>query len=108
MLSRVVRLRPVQFDWRISEYPEYHFGLGRNTGLLAQDVAKIFPEMVSVDDRDYELGNYSEHPYLMLQAIKDLKAENDDLKRRLQAIESKLGVHGERIPIGATRDCLVI
>ena len=32
VLDKLVRLQPVHFDWKMSQYPEYHFGAGRNAG----------------------------------------------------------------------------
>jgi len=43
--------------------------------------------MVSLDKKAFKQVNYSELPYLMLQAIRELKAENDSLKERIQRLE---------------------
>ncbi|MBV8068504.1 MAG: hypothetical protein JO270_01265 [Acidobacteriaceae bacterium] len=44
--------------------------------------------MVALDKDGFKKVNYSELPYLMLQAIRDLKAENDNLRQRIQLLES--------------------
>jgi uncharacterized protein YraI len=79
VLEKLVQLQPVHFDWRAAEYPEYQFGAARNSGLIAQDVEKVFPGLVAVDQLGFKMVNYSELPYLMLQAIRELKAQNDSL-----------------------------
>jgi hypothetical protein len=89
VLERLVRLQPVQFDWRRSNPPEYRFGPGRNSGLIAQEVEKVFPEMVSIDAEGFKQVNYSELPYLMLQAIRELKAENDTLRAQVEELRGK-------------------
>ena len=43
--------------------------------------------MVSIDKQGFKQVNYSELPYLMLQAIRELKAENDSLKERIEHLE---------------------
>ena len=43
--------------------------------------------MVSTDEAGYKRVNYGELPYLMLQAIRELKAENDELRERIQRLE---------------------
>ncbi|MFI5090174.1 MAG: hypothetical protein ACHP7P_08975, partial [Terriglobales bacterium] len=68
----------------------YRFGAGRNAGLLAQDVEKVFPEMVAVDAHGYKTVNYSELPYLTLVAIRELKTENDSLRAQLAEMEARL------------------
>jgi hypothetical protein len=90
ILDKLVKLQPVHFDWKTQEYPEYHFGPGRNSGLLAQEVEKVFPEMVATDERGYKLVNYSELPYLTLAAIRELRIENDTLREQLAARQREL------------------
>jgi hypothetical protein len=90
VLDRVARLRPVHFDWRAKDFPEYHFGTATNSGLIAQDVEQVFPEMVATDERGYKMVNYSELPYLTLAAVRELKAENDALRAQLAALADRL------------------
>jgi hypothetical protein len=97
MLERVARLRPVYFDWRAKEFPEYHFGTTTNSGLIAQEVEQVFPEMVATDERGYKAVNYSELPYLTLQAVKELKAENDAMKAENEALRRQLAGILERL-----------
>jgi hypothetical protein len=85
VLNRLVQLQPVHFNWRVAEYPEYHFGPGTNSGLIAQEVEKVFPELVTVDARGFRMVNYSALPYLMLQAMRELKAENDALRAQIES-----------------------
>ncbi|HEY3382836.1 MAG TPA: tail fiber domain-containing protein [Vicinamibacterales bacterium] len=88
VLDRLVRLQPVHFNWKVKEFPEYHFGEALNSGLIAQDVERVFPEMVATDVRGYKMVNYSELPYLTLAGVRELKAENDALKARLERLEA--------------------
>ncbi len=90
VLNKLVQLQPVHFDWNVEQYPDYHFGAGRNSGLLAQDVEKVFPEMVSADAHGFKMVNYSELPYLTLVAIRELKTENDSLRSQLAARQREL------------------
>jgi hypothetical protein len=85
VLDKLVRLQPVTYNWRVEEYPQYRFGTEKSSGLIAQEVEKVFPEMVSVDEGGFRRVNYGELPLLMLQAIRDLKAENDSLREQLKA-----------------------
>jgi len=83
ILDKLVKLQPVHFDWNTEQYPDYHFGPGRNSGLIAQDVEMVFPEMVSADANGFKTVNYSELPYLTLAAIRELKTESDSLRAQL-------------------------
>jgi len=90
VLNKLVLLQPVHFEWNPEANSPYHFGAGRNAGLLAQDVEKVFPEMVSVDAHGFKTVNYSELPYLTLVAIRELKSENDSLRAQLAERQREL------------------
>ena len=85
LLDKVAQLQPVHYHWRVSEHPEYHFGTALISGLVAQDVEKLFPELVAEDSRGFKTVNYSELPFLLLQSVRELKAENDELREQIKA-----------------------
>jgi hypothetical protein len=89
-LEKVSRLQPVYFHWRSDEYPDRHFGATESFGLIAQDVEAILPELVTTDEKGYKAVKYNALPLHMLQAIKELKSENDTLKQQLAAQEERL------------------
>ncbi len=90
MLSKIAALRPVHFYWRADEFPTRAFGARQSYGLMAQEVEQVLPELVSTDVDGYRAVNYSKLPLLSVQAIKDLKAENDVLKAQLALVETRL------------------
>jgi hypothetical protein len=47
VLSKVVQLQPAHYRWRTQEFPEYQLSNALTSGLIAQEVEKVFPEMVS-------------------------------------------------------------
>jgi hypothetical protein len=89
-LNKVSQLQPVHFFWKADEYPDRHFGASESFGLIAQDVEQILPELVATDADGYKAVKYSALPLHMLQAIKELKSENDSLKALLQAQDERL------------------
>ena len=92
-LEKIASLQPVNFHWRADEYADKHFGTSETYGLIAQDVEKVLPELVTTDDQGYKAVRYGALPMHMLQAIKDLKAENDEAEeerlRRLESVASR-------------------
>ncbi|HXM99007.1 MAG TPA: tail fiber domain-containing protein [Candidatus Dormibacteraeota bacterium] len=89
VLDKLIQLQPVSYNWRAEEFPQFHFGTSRTSGLIAQEVEKVFPEMVSVDKDGFNRVNYSGLPLLMLQAIRELKAEKDKLQEELKTKEAQ-------------------
>jgi hypothetical protein len=82
-LDRIAALRPVSFDWRTDEFPEKHFEPGRSVGLIAQETERVMPEIVITDESGYKAVDYGRLPLLAIQAIRELKAENEELRARL-------------------------
>jgi hypothetical protein len=77
----------VRYYWRSEDFPSRHFGNSRAYGLIAQDVEQVLPELVATDGDGYKAVDYSELPLLTIQAVKELKAENDALKTRVADLE---------------------
>ena len=64
-----------------------HLGTGRSFGLIAQEVETVLPELVTSDERGFKAVKYSELPLLLLQAVRELKAENDGLRKQVETQE---------------------
>jgi len=84
VLEQLIRLEPVHFDWKAEDYPELHLGTSRSFGLIAQEVEKVLPELVTTDERGFQAVKYSELPLMLLQALRELKAENDGLRKQVE------------------------
>lgn len=89
-LSKVLALEGVSYQWRQQDFPDKNFPSGTQVGLIAQDVEKVVPELVSTDSNGYKTLNYNGVSALLINAIKDLQAENQELKAELEAVKSKL------------------
>jgi hypothetical protein len=87
VLNQLTALQPVHYFWRATEFPERHFGDAQAYGLIAQDVEHVLPELVVTGDDGFKAIDYSKLPLLTIEAVKELKAENDALKDRLAALE---------------------
>ena len=87
VLDRLTDLQPVHYSWRAAEFPDRHFGNARAYGLIAQDVEPVLPELVVTGDDGFKAVDYSALPLLTIQAVKELKAENDLLKQRVAELE---------------------
>ena len=97
LLEKVVQLQPVNFYWRTEQFPERHFGSSQSFGLVAQEVEKVLPELVSEDEQGYKVVHYQKLPLLMLQAMKELKEENDSFRHQIKERERQASVHQDEI-----------
>jgi hypothetical protein len=87
VLGPLTALQPVHYFWRAADFPERHFGDRRAYGLIAQEVEQALPELVVTNDDGFKAVDYSKLPLLTIQAVKELKAENDALKQRVAELE---------------------
>jgi hypothetical protein len=89
VLNQLSALQPVHYYWRATEFPEQHFGNAQAYGLIAQDVEQVLPELVVTNPDGYKAIDYSQLPLLTIQAVKELKAENDALKAQSAALKAQ-------------------
>jgi hypothetical protein len=71
------------------------------TGLIAQEVEKIFPELVKTDEEGFKSVNYIGLVPHLIEAIKELKLENQELKsdnlKTKTAVEQRVADLEEKI-----------
>ena len=70
-LDRVTRLKGVSYSWKTDEHPSRGFGKGKQIGLIAQDVEKVVPELVTTDDKGYKSISYDKLVPVLVEAIKE-------------------------------------
>jgi hypothetical protein len=72
----VLNLNPVEFEYKSDYNKKKHYGF------IAQDVEKIFPELVSSNVMGYKTVNYLELIPIMLSKMQSMQEEIDDLKNK--------------------------
>lgn len=97
-LAGISQLNGVLFDWKASGET--------SIGVLAQEVEAVYPQLVSTADD--ELGTKSVHydgliaP--LIEAVKELKAENKLLRERVNQLEKQIG--GDATDLSATTSAI--
>lgn len=76
-LDKVLQLNGVVFDWNETAKSVYNFE-GKDTGVIAQEVAQVLPEVVTTRDDGFMAVKYEKMIGLLIEAIKELnsKVEN--------------------------------
>jgi len=80
-LQKIIQLKGVKYEWKQEEYPEKDFSEGKQIGLIAQDVEPVIPEIVHTDSEGFKSVSYDKLTVLLIEAVKELKAENKILKK---------------------------
>ncbi|MBO7434260.1 MAG: tail fiber domain-containing protein, partial [Salinivirgaceae bacterium] len=79
-LDKVLTLNGVTYSWRVKEFPDKNFDSDKHVGVLAQEVEAVLPEAVETGEDGYKSVNYSNITPLLIEAVKELKAEKDALE----------------------------
>ncbi|MBU2714056.1 tail fiber domain-containing protein [Zooshikella harenae] len=75
-LNKVTLINGKQFEWKGNNK--------KDIGVIAQEVETVFPELVTVDKKtSYKQVNYAGLVGVLIEAVKELKKENDRLKLQL-------------------------
>jgi Chaperone of endosialidase len=94
---KLERLRGVEFEWRDPSGS----ARGRSAGFVAQEVEAVAPELVHADSaKGYEGVNLGGMLGTLVEAFKELAAENGALRSRIEALEQAAATYPVARPSG--------
>lgn len=79
-LANLSNIRSYYYDYKVAEFPERQFSTEKQIGFIAQELEAIYPELVKTDKKGYKSVDYVKVTPILVEAIKELKAENEALK----------------------------
>mgnify|MGYP003640052290 CR=1 FL=1 len=83
-LDKVSQINGVNFQWRKTDEEvkqNVHSFEGKDVGVIAQEIEKVLPEVVITRDNGYKAVKYEKIIPLLIESIKELKAEIEELKK---------------------------
>ena len=80
-LDKVNQLNGYEFDW--IPMVGIHENEGHDIGVIAQEVEKLFPEIVTTRDNGYKAVKYEKLTAVLIEAIKELSNEVKELKKQI-------------------------
>ena len=80
-LHNVLKLQGVNYFWKTKEFPEKQFSETKQIGFIAQEIEKIFPEVVFTDKDGYKSVDYSRLTPVLVEAIKEQQTKIDALEK---------------------------
>jgi len=89
-LNNVLKLRGVNYYWKKEAFPEKYFTTDKQTGVIAQELEKVYPELVFTDKNGYKSVDYSRLTPILIEAVKELNLATDQQKKILQDQESAM------------------
>ena len=89
-LSKIKLLEAVNYYWKKDDFPEKHFTDEKQIGLIAQELEKIYPELVQTDANGYKTVDYSHITPILIEAIKEQQVIIEELKNNVDVLNSKI------------------
>ena len=104
-MELVMKLRPVNYDFNNTEFPELRLSKGKQYGFIAQEVKSVFPELVQnikkpeFKDKEgvvtskggeYTAMNYFELIPILTKALQEQQASIDNQLKKIEELNQKV------------------
>ena len=96
-LGKISQIDGVYFEWndnmlkvKNNEEPEIKRDTSKQIGFIAQDIEKVFPEMVSTDGSGYKSVDYSKMSAVLLEAVKEQQQQIDMLIKEIETMKKHI------------------
>lgn len=90
VLEKVVKLNPVTFEWKEGGAGGGTYPAGKQIGLVAQEVEKIFPELTGQVQDGYSSIQYGKLSTILVEAIKEQQQEIEGLRKEIKDLNSRI------------------
>ena len=70
-LLNILKLNGVTYNWKVNEFPNKHFTNDKQIGFIAQELEKVYPEVVNTDNEGYKSVDYSKLTPILVEALKE-------------------------------------
>ena len=88
VLGKLDKIRGIAFSWNGLYESESHCAGTREIGVIAQEVEAMFPELVTTWDHGHKAVDYGRFSAVLLEAIKELKANVEALAQKIATLQS--------------------
>ena len=85
-LDKISKIGGYEFDWKElteEERETQHGNSGHDVGVIAQEIQEVLPEVVKERDNGYLAVDYEKIVPLLIESIKELKNEVEELKKKV-------------------------
>jgi len=89
-LEKLSKLNPVNYDWRIDEFPHKGFEDKKQWGFIAQELEKVMPELVKEDNNGYLKLNYTGVIPLLTKAMQEQQTEMEKQQKEIDQLKAQL------------------
>ena len=84
-LNKLLKINGFYFTWKNPK----QYGVGRQIGVGAQTVEKVFPEAVATGSDGLKSVGYDKLVAPIIEALRELKADNDNMQHEIVALQRR-------------------
>jgi len=88
-LDNVLKMQGVTYYLKVDEYPDKQFPDTKQIGFIAQELEKVYPEVVFTDKDGYKSVDYSKLTPILVEAIKDQQKIIQDQQKIIQQLQKE-------------------
>lgn len=89
-LNLISSLGVYQYQYKTSEFAQQNFPVGKQVGVMAQDLEKVMPELVKQDEQGYRFVNYAGLSPVLLSGIQELVTITKQQAETIQSLEASI------------------
>ncbi len=89
-LKDILSINGFYYHWKQDEFSQMKFTDGRQIGFSAQEIEKLFPELVMVDDNGYKSVDYGRLTPVLVEGIKEQQKQIDSLQVQIQKQQKQI------------------
>ena len=82
-ISKINNIEGVKYNWNTELFPKMNFDRKIHFGVLAQDIEKVYPNLVFTDEWGNKAVNYTELIPVIIEATKEQQSEIEILKKEI-------------------------
>ena len=87
-IDKVEQLTGYTFNW-IPQDDVHVYGDMKDIGVVAQEVEKVFPEIVADRENGYKAVKYEKLTAVLIEAVKELSHQNKELRKDIEELKNK-------------------
>lgn len=90
-LNTINNIQAMNYTYKTEEFADKNFPQGPQSGVMAQELEKVFPIAVETDSEGYKYVNYARLAPLLIESVKELSSLVEEQSQKIKELEKKLG-----------------
>lgn len=87
--EKLAQVQPFFYQWRSEEFPDRHYSDDEQLGVKAQDIQRIFPNLVVVDEDGFLQVKYADFTMYLLKGFSEHHNQLENQSRKIASLEEE-------------------